>query len=546
MITVIARQASEASQRSTPSALASGDDPHYVIATRPSQDIRGSNLLALTSGDDPHYVIATRPSQDIRGSNPLALTTLLILALLPTTSAAQVDPAPRVIKSHFTAKQQQVDRYVNVPFDVPAGTTRVEVDLKYDRAGGENVIDLGLLEPGSLALGTHTFRGWTGGERSSIFVSAVDATPGYWPGPIQAGTWRVGLGLYKVRSAGVDVEVTVRLSAHPVIAVMPSLPLRPTVPIRSGPGWYSGALHAHTHNSDGALSAQALATRARAEGLDFLAITDHNNTAHQREAIDVPGLLTIVGEEVTTPGGHMNAWGLGGMRDFIDFRVSPGDPAIFILVKGATANGALVGINHPYASCFACSWTHPVPDEVSVIEISGREPEEMPRAIAMWDMLLRQGRRVTAIGVSDWHRGEAPLGAASVRVWATELSTRAILDSIRKGRVVVMVDAATPPPVVVVRAGDREVAIGDELTLKPGDPFTVVIGTDAPLFAGALAELVWNGERVSTAPLVSGRATFDRFASHSGYLRVHLLAATGAPLAVTNPIWIRTAPRDAR
>ncbi len=490
-------------------------------------------------------VIARRPSRGGRRSNPLLLVTRLIpLAILVVTnSVAAEGPNPHTIRAHFTAKHQQVDRYVYIPFDVPAGTTRVDLELKYDKANGENVVDLGLLEPGSLALGTKAFRGWTGGERSAIFVSAVDATPGYWPGPIQAGRWQVGLGLYKVRERGVDVEVVVRTSSAPTIAVMPSLPDRPTEPIRSGPAWYAGALHAHTHHSDGALAPQALASRARAEGLDFITITDHNNTAHQREAIDVPGLLTVSGEEVTTPGGHLNVWGLAGERDFIDFRVQPGDPALVGLVKTAVAKNALVGINHPFSACVACSWTHAVPDGVTTIEISGREPEEMPRAVALWDTLLRAGRRVTAIGVSDWHRGDSPIGSASVRVWANELSTRAIIDGIRAGRVVVMIDAATQPPDVRVTSGTQVARIGDTITVEPGDPVAISVTANAPLYAGAQAELFWNGERVATAPLIDNGVRFDRFASTDGYLRLHVLAANGTPVAVTNPVWIRTSAR---
>jgi hypothetical protein len=472
----------------------------------------------------------------------------LKLALTLALAAAAFAPSapeagPRVIQAHFTPKQQQVDRYVQVPFDVPVGTTRIDIDLKYDRANGENVVDLGLLEPGALELGTQAFRGWTGGERSSIFVSAVDATPGYWPGPIQAGRWNVGLGLYKVGASGVDVEVTVRTSSAPVMAMMPALPGRAKEPVRTGPAWYSGALHAHTHNSDGALSAQALAEKARAEGLDFLAITDHNNTAHQRETIEVPGLLTIVGEEVTTPGGHANVWGLGGLRDFVDFRVSPGDPAIHSLFKAAAARGALVGINHPYTSCVACSWTHPVPEQVNTLEITGREPAEIGRAIALWDMLLTAGRRLTAIGVSDWHRGDAPIGAFSVRVWANELSTRAILDSIRDGRVIVMSDAATAPPDVRLTTGRKKALVGETLEIARGDAFTLEVDAKAPLYAGARAEVYWGGERILSAPLDEGHLRLERFAAVSGYLRVHLLAASGLPLAITNPIWIRTGAR---
>lgn len=465
----------------------------------------------------------------------------LTLALLVPFGFAE--EAPRVIKVHYTPRQQQVDRYVYVPFDVPPGATRVDIELWYDKADGLNVVDLGLLEPGPLALDTRAFRGFSGGERSAIFVSTIDATPGYWPGPIQAGTWHVALGLYKVGPKGVDVEVRVRASSAPVIAVMPSLPDRAKEPVRSGPAWFSGALHAHTHHSDGALPVQTLAERARAEGLDFLAITDHNNTAHQREVIAVPGLLTLSGEEVTTPGGHANVWGLGGERDFIDFRVASGDPAIGSLLKAAVARGAVVGINHPFSACVACSWAHAVPEAVSAIEISGREPAEMPRAVALWDTLLRQGRRVTAIGVSDWHRGETPIGSASVRVWAPELSTRAILDSIRAGRVVVMIDAATPPPEVRVASGGQTARIGDTLDVKPGDPLAITVAASAPLYAGARAELYWNGERVTVSALASGRAEFERFAAADGYLRVHVIDGNGAPLAVTNPVWIRTGAR---
>jgi hypothetical protein len=206
------------------------------------------------------------------------------------------------------------------------------------------------------------------------------------------------------------------------------------------------------------------------------------------------------------------------------------------------AKGALIGINHPYSACVACSWTHVVPDAVNTIEITGREPAEIVRAVALWDMLLTAGRRVTAIGVSDWHRGDTPIGAASVRVWANELSTRAILDSIRAGRVIVMADAATAPPDVRVTSSAKEARVGDTLTLSRGDGYAldVAVAADAPLYRGAKAEVFWNGERIAGGDIEGGKFRLERFASTNGYLRVHILAATGAPLAVTNPVWIRT------
>ena len=82
---------------------------------------------------------------------------IAIVVLWLTASAAGAQE-PQVIRKHLTAADAFMTRYVYVPFDVPEGTTRVEFEYAYDRANGANVIDLGLVEPGSLALGTTAFR----------------------------------------------------------------------------------------------------------------------------------------------------------------------------------------------------------------------------------------------------------------------------------------------------------------------------------------------------------------------------------------------------
>lgn len=473
----------------------------------------------------------------LRGRASAALLAGLWLAA-GTASAA--DPEPRQIQVRYGPQDAFRGRYQYVPFDVPPGTTRVDVACSYDKAGGQNVADLGLLEPGSLELGTNAFRGWSGGERNEIFVAVDGATPGYWPGPIPAGRWHVQLGLYKVAAAGMDVRITVRTSS-PAAGATPGLAARPSEPIRRGAAWYSGGLHAHTLHSDGKLTPQQLAEAARADGLDFLAITDHNNTAHQLDAIDVPGLLVFAGEEVTTPGGHMNVWGLVGARALIDFRVLPGDAAIQQLVDAARARGALASINHPYVDCYACPWTHAIPDGVSGIEIANRDAKQLLQSIAMWDVLLRQGRRVTAVGASDFHRlAENPIGTASVRVWAEELGTRAILAAIQAGRVVVMADGRTPPPLLTVRAAGREGRPGDTLAVKNGEPLEISVSADAPAYAGGRVDLVWRGEPVASAGLPgAGLLRFTRWANADGYLRVHVFTASGAPLAVTNPVFVK-------
>lgn len=469
--------------------------------------------------------------------------TRLLVALVTWAAAATVadaDPLqPQVVRKHFTPADAFMSRYVYVPFEVPEGTARIDFEYRYERANAANVIDLGLLEPGSLGLGTTAFRGWTGGERTGGFVAVDDATPGYWPGPIAKGRWHVQLGLYKIGPDGVDVEVTVRTTSGPAAAA-PALPVRASEPLQRGARWYSGALHTHTLHSDGKLTAQELAAMAREAGLDFLAITDHNNTAHQRERIDAPGLLVITGEEVTTPGGHANVWGLSGPRAFVDFRVLPGDPSIQAIVDQARAQGALVSINHPYADCFACSWTHPVPQDIDAIEISNPGASNLALAIAFWDTLLREGRRVAAVGASDWHRrGQHEIGAASVRVWADELSTPAILRAIRDRRVVVMADGTTTPPQLTVKSAGQTAQVGDDLSVGPGATLEVEIACEGGAYAGGRVDLVWRGEVVAQATVpATGPVRFTRWANADGYLRVHVYAAAGAPIALTNPVFV--------
>ena len=408
---------------------------------------------------------------------------LLALALFSSATLAHAEE--RTLRLRYSPQDALAGRYQYVPFDVPAGTTRIDMSYRYDKAGGANAIDLGLLEPGSLELGTRALRGFSGGERDTAFVAVDSATPGYWPGPIGAGRWHVLLGLYKVGPAGVDAEVVVKMTSGAASAAAPALAARPAEPIRKGAAWFSGGLHAHTVHSDGKLTTQELAAAARADGLDFLAITDHNNSVHQLDRIDAPGLLLITGEEVTTPGGHMNVWGLAGPRAFVDFRVSPGDPRIQTLVDAAHAAGALASINHPYVDCFACAWTHAIPEGIDALEIANRDAQTLAQSVAMWDVLLRQGRRVTAVGASDYHRpGQNAIGTASVRVWAEELSRRAILDAIRQGRVVVMADGKTPPPILQARAGGRVASVGDSVSVKPAELIEVEVAAAAPAYAG--------------------------------------------------------------
>jgi predicted metal-dependent phosphoesterase TrpH len=452
-------------------------------------------------------------------------------------------PARREHRIRYTRPDREVGRFQYVPFTVPAGTTRLRVALAYDGAGGANVLDLGLLEPGPLDLGTPALRGWSGAAATEVVLGPAAATPGYWPGPLPAGEWHALIGLYKVGAAGVDLRLTTETSADPEAAgPVPVLPPRATGPLRKGPAWYSGGVHVHTVHSDGRQETADVARRAREAGLDFIVITDHNNTTHQLDAVDEPELLRIVGEEITTPGGHAGVWGLGGWRDVVDFRLIPGDERIKDLVRAVGERGGLVAVNHPRSECAECAWEHAIPPGVVAMEITDPTPAGREAQMALWDTYLRRGRRLVAIGSSDWHQPDRSIGVASVRVWAEELSERAVLDAVRAGRVVVMADGQTLPPVLAVRAGASEARVGDTLTLERGTTVAVEVASPAVLARGRV-DLVWDGAIADSQTIaLATPARFARKVERDGYVRAHAYAFDGTPVAVTNPVFVKVRP----
>ena len=175
------------------------------------------------------------------------------------------------------------------------------------------------------------------------------------------------------------------------------------------------------------------------------------------------------------------------------------------------------------------------------MEISAATAVERGRAVALWDSLLQMGRHIVGLGSSDWHRPDHPIGTASVRVWAAELSERAILDAIRAGHVIVMSDAATPPPELIVRAEKAEARVGDSLTMARGATARVEVRAPSALLGGRV-DLVHDGVVVDSAAITANAPiAFARTIAKAGYLRVQVHAANGLPVAVTNPVYLEVA-----
>ncbi len=239
-----------------------------------------------------------------------------------------------------------------LPVEVPAGACGLRAELEYDWSGA--VLDLGCIGPGG-------FRGWSGGARRSFVITPEAATPGYLPGDLEPGTWRVMIGLHRVPPGGAEYRLTAEVSStrgelapgQPPDPLPPlaDRPPRRELPASPGRRWLAGDLHSHTVHSDGAMTVPELARFAVGQGLDFLAITDHNTISHHAElpkAAAEHGIILVPGQEVTVEAGHAGALGDIG---WVDFR-EPADSWLAATERW----GGLLSVNHPIGGHVSWLW----------------------------------------------------------------------------------------------------------------------------------------------------------------------------------------------
>lgn len=476
-----------------------------------------------------------------------------LLASLLLVGAAP--PAPPDLTLTGVLTRADHERYREVPFTVPAGVDRVTVELDYEGRDVRTVVDLGLRDP-------DRFRGWSGGNKRRISVGEASATPSYLPGPIPPGEWRVILGVPNIR-AGSRSSYTVRVwlergDAGPLVEA----------PLKAGPGWYRGDLHTHTGHSDGACAPAGGGERvpcpvhrtldaAKAAGLDFVAVTDHNTVSQANSlrelAPSYPGLLAIVGREVTTFQGHFNAIGPSGP---LPFQVH-GRTTMAEVLGAARAAGALTVVNHPALpsgeACMGCGWTAAGVDwsQVDAVEVinGGTLRAEQGQAetalsgIGFWQARLNAGARLTAVAASDNHDAGLPpdapsaVGRPRTVVYARELSQAAVLEGLRSGRA--FVDLTGDPDVVLdltAQAGGASAVMGGVLTAASGAAVTV----EARL-SGLNSRVAFVADGRPLGPAEAPDADGVRRVVLQGrprWVRAEVRDETGRLLLLSNPIYV--------
>jgi hypothetical protein len=341
---------------------------------------------------------------------------------------------------------------------VPAGAAGLSIGLAYEPP--DAILDLGLFGPGPLDGPAAAFRGWSGSERSQVFVSDRWATPGYLAGPIEPGDWHLVLGLVHLPRGGCTYRVTVDVLApeHEALARDPDAARaeparssgRPAQPWFDGLGgdrspWWPGDLHCHTVHSDGQLRVDELAAAARSAGLSFAFVSDHNTVSHWASLATAGsrhGVQLHEAQEVTTPIGHLGALGTTGWADFrITDESGMRDAALHI-----AADGGFSVRNHPFAVAAGSEWRIGRAGTDAIEVWNGPwAPGGNDRAMAMWVRELAGGNDPIAVGGSDLHGvGGAWFGTPVSWIQAPDPRRASVLDGLRRGRVLLTRDLNGP------------------------------------------------------------------------------------------------------
>ena len=374
-----------------------------------------------------------------------------------------------------------------------------------------NIIDLGLIAPDGVQVGA------SGSDKTELQISETYATPGYRTCGLVPGEWRILLGAYKVAPAGVTVRYELTFT-----------PKRLRL--------FKGDLHIHTLASDGVLSVEELAQRALRHGLDFLAITDHNQMVSADSLPRLPGLTLIPGIEWTHFMGHASFLGVDRPYDEPFFANSPEE--VQARFDSARSRDALIAIDHPFDEL--CPFQFDMNSlPFDCLEIwNGPMRESNLRAVGLWHSMLKAGKKVPICGGSDYHRDHLFIfpGGPTTCVRVMSASPADILSGLRQGHA--YLTFAPNGPSLEMTAG--EAIPGDSVTFPAVKEVQI---TASGLVAGDVLQVV-SGRGAS--PLLKaetdggfqGTYTMDS----PGFARVEILrefvpGIPQVPALISNPIY---------
>jgi hypothetical protein len=363
--------------------------------------------------------------------------------------------------------------YFTLPFTMPANIESFSLTYRYKRhhesevqvehgsfisRKERSIIDLGLIAPDGTQVGA------SGADKSSILISEVQATPGYHPCALVPGEWKIIVGAYKVADEGVDVLYELSFTSKYLRL-------------------YKGDLHTHTHASDGVLSVGELARHAARNGLDYLAITDHNQMVSTDFLLQHSDLTLIPGIEWTHYLGHANF--LGADKPYDEPFLANSIEEVHARFTSARSRGAFISINHPNDPiCPFLFDMNSLPFDC--LEIwNGPMRGSNLQAVGLWQSMLMGGKKVPICGGSDYHRDSLLLfpGGPTTCVYAMSSSTTDILSALKLGHA--FLTYSTNGPMLEMTAGDA--ILGDSVDFSKIKQFEIKVNG---LLAGDVVQVV--------------------------------------------------------
>jgi hypothetical protein len=454
----------------------------------------------------------------------------------------------------FTAALTAADvkRHIPHTFTVPEHCTNVAIRLHYSPrrvSGMTNLLTLTLFDPNGFRGAGHR-----GGDTHEVEITPTSATRGYLPGALPAGEWTVQIDTHMVLPGDpVTYTLDVTVASDPNATITPVERVAPDFSrvVNPNAGWYRGDLHSHTLHSDASWTAQDLVAAARQQGLDFIALTDHNTISPLAEmaALGDETLLTLGGQELTTFWGH--AVCLGAHDGWLDWRVDRAGKGMAAIATQLYEKGQLYIIAHPYAIgdpyCTGCRWlyTTMMPGTARLIEVwngpwFGEHPLEHncnEDGLAFYYRCLNEGRRLVMTAGSDAHGPKSyERGPGFNVIYAESLSEKGILEALAAGHSYLSVG-----PVLQLHATNGagvQVMMGDQLATAGGGDVTVS-GEWSGAPVGARLRLIVNGAVYAQSDVAeSGQTAWTLPAHGTRWFTVELRSDEGAILAVTNPIFL--------
>lgn len=357
-----------------------------------------------------------------------------------------------MVLKHKVTKELE-GTYYYVPFDVPENVIKITVSYDYYRPTKgmlsdlkpSNCIDIGLSDS------NRNFLGWSGSSHPSISVGEYSSSNGYLCKKIEAGTWQIIVGAYHVLPEGVEVTYNIDFEY-------------------SGEKLLYGDLHIHSDASDGKYDAFEIGKKAKAKGLDFVALANHNNYSLNFSLPQINGFTFIPAVEWTHYKGHMNLFGV--KNPFENSFIANSRDEMQTLLTEAKARGAIISVNHP--KCRFCPYLWDDEEAFDMMEIwNGPMRPTNVDGIAWWTELLKKGRKIPIVGGSDYHspKGAARIGNPVTAVYSRSPSADDILDGIKNGHS--FVTYGKDAPVIDLHYG--EYRMGDTAVVNENDKLNVTV-----------------------------------------------------------------------